>query len=277
MIVYNEILIDELKDQLCAVNPEVRGWLDENCPKLVSPGDIYLTFSMVPRFVARSSFPVEKVGSFYTILRELGHNSDNWTCDQIGRLIVLLSAGRFEGESFAAVIRQLLDTADIYEQVSIYKSLMFLPFRDLLVARVVDGVRTNVNDVFEAIALENAYPATYFDELSWNQLVLKALFTSKPIRKIISIDKRNNPRLARMALGLACERRAAGRVVNPDLWRLMDGYLDEKNTEDIKQLLSGTDMEKKAAILLCSSSVEPTIARLVAADVVVNYTWDDIN
>jgi len=277
MIVSDEILIGELKDQLCAINPEIRSWLNENCARLVSPGEIYLTFSMVPRFVPRNSFQAGETGRFHILLRELGHNPDNWTCDQVGRLIVLLSAGRFEGESFAAIIRQLLDTADIYEQVSIYKSLMFLPFKDLLVERVVDGVRTNINDVFEAIALENAYPGTYFEELAWNQLVLKALFTSKPIRKIIGIDKRNNPRLARMALGLAHERRAAGRMVNPDLWRLMRGYLDEKNIEEIKRLLSGTDMEKKAAILLCREAVEPAIAGLIATDTVVDFTWDDIN
>lgn len=277
MMVSDKMLLTELKEQLSAVSSEARSWIDENCTNIGSPGEIYLTFSMVPRFVPRNSFPAAETARFFSLLQEFGHNPDNWTCDQVGRLIVLLSAGSFEKETFVAIIRQLLDTADVYEQVSIYKSLMFLPFKDLLTQRVVDGVRTNINDVFEAIALENAYPGTYFDELAWNQLVLKSLFTAKPIRKIIGIDRRNNPRLAKMALGLAHERWAAGRMVNPDLWRLMDGYLNEKNTDEIKRLLSGTDMEKKAAILLCRNSNEPAIARLVDAGITVDYTWDDIH
>lgn len=276
MVSFDKSFLGELKILLRELSPDSLRWLEERCEKAVAPGEIYLAFSMVPRFVPREPVMPDTRNGFFIYLKELGHSVDHWTGDQIGRLMLLLSASRLEPEAYAKVISQLLDTGDIYEQVTIYKCLMFLPSRALLVNRVVDGVRTNINDVFEAIALGNAYPSIYFDELAWNQMVLKALFTSKPIRKIIGIDDRKNPRLAKMALGLAHERWAAGRMVNPDLWRLVGPYLDESHTEDLKCLLSGSEMERKAAALLCRESSNPLIAGMLPVDEVVDYTWEDI-
>jgi hypothetical protein len=74
--------------------------------------------------------------------------------------------------------------------------------------------------VFEAIACENPYPAAHFPELNFNQMVLKALFTGVALERVIGLDGRVTPELARMANDYASERRAAGRSVPADIWRV---------------------------------------------------------
>jgi hypothetical protein len=74
-----------------------------------------------------------------------------------------------------------------------------------------------VQTVFEAIACDNPFPASYFPELAFNQLVMKAFFTEAPVRSIWGLKERLNPELRRMALDYAAERKAAGRAVPEDL------------------------------------------------------------
>ena len=55
----------------------------------------------------------------------------------------------------------------------------------------------------EAIACENPYPARYFPELNFNQMVLKALFTGVALARIIGCDGRVTSELSRMAADYA--------------------------------------------------------------------------
>jgi hypothetical protein len=69
--------------------------------------------------------------------------------------------------------------------------------------------------------LHNPYPADYFDEAAWNQLILKAFFTDKDVTQIMGLDERKNARLAQTLADYAAERRAAGRSLPPNIERLM--------------------------------------------------------
>jgi hypothetical protein len=77
-----------------------------------------------------------------------------------------------------------------------------------------------VDPVFEAIACENPYPAAYFPELNFNQMVLKAAFIGIALERILGLDARVTPELSRMGSDYASERRAAGHPVPADLSRL---------------------------------------------------------
>jgi hypothetical protein len=60
------------------------------------------------------------------------------------------------------------------------------------------------------------YPARYFPDDAFNQMVLKALFVGAPLAQIYGLAERTTSELIRMAEAYASERRAAGRPVPED-------------------------------------------------------------
>ncbi len=84
------------------------------------------------------------------------------------------------------------------ELTALYGALPFLAFPEAWKLRTAEGVRSNIGSVLEAIMVRNPYPAQYLDEPAWNQLVMKAFFTDKPVHLISGLDERANPELARI-------------------------------------------------------------------------------
>jgi hypothetical protein len=143
---------------------------------------------------------------------------DNWTLEDAGRLLCLLERhAATGGEAFIADASACYEQGDAREQASWLRGAAMLPDPARFLPVVVDACRTNILTVFEAVACENPYPARHFPELNFNQLVLKALFNGVALTRIVGLDVRANPNLARMANDYADERRAAGRSVPADL------------------------------------------------------------
>ena len=109
------------------------------------------------------------------------------------------------------------ERGDSREQQSWLKSTAILPLPDRFLRTVIDACRTNILPLFEAVACENPYPARYFPERNFNQLVLKALFNGVALSRIVGLPSRLNAELTRMAGDYADERRAAGRAVPADI------------------------------------------------------------
>jgi hypothetical protein len=120
-------------------------------------------------------------------------------------------------EEQARSVARVFDTGDNFERAAVLRSLNLLSGPERLVDVAVNACRTHVQDVFEALACENPYPASFFSESQINQLVLKCFFTDVPLRRVVGLKDRLNSELARMALGYASERTAAGRSVPVDL------------------------------------------------------------
>jgi hypothetical protein len=108
--------------------------------------------------------------------------------------------------------------ADEGELCALYRSLALWPEPKRFAARAAEGCRTNMRSVFEAVACDTPFPAKCFDELAFNQCVIKAIFVGAPLWRVWGLDGRLNAELARMALDLADERRSAGRPVQHELW-----------------------------------------------------------
>ena len=106
--------------------------------------------------------------------------------------------------------------------VAIYQSLPLLHRPESYSALAINGLRSSMTAVFEAIALRNPYPAQYFDEPAWNQMVLKALFENSQVSLIEGLNRRANPGLSQMLMDYADERKAAHRPVDLALWQLVD-------------------------------------------------------
>lgn len=240
---------DNIKDQA------VSTWFSDKLETTKTASAFFLAFGMVNRKVERCQVKIST--SLLDSLKEkdAAFDIDNWTLDQFCRLALLIN---LQPEDNKEKIETLLASADMREQVIIYKSLPFLPNPKDFVLNAVDGIRTNMIDVFDAIALNNAYPAKYFDESAWNQMVLKAIFMERPIFKIYDLESRKNQNLATILHDFVHERWAAGRSVTPELWRMTSGFLNTQILDDLQKVVeTDTPTAKSAAIKVLEESNHP--------------------
>lgn len=187
------------------------------------------------RFIGKENLQLEE-----TDLQELANQNicwfpQYWTIDRAVRIWLLLSLN-LDNQQYLAVIKQLLNTADVRELTALYQALPFLPNPERYYQIATEGVRSNMTDVFNAIALYNFYPAAYFDELAWNQMILKALFVGSPLSKIQGLEQRANLTLATMLIDYARERVSAKRSVSPELWQIVGRFADTAILADWEKL-----------------------------------------
>ena len=137
------------------------------------------------------------------------------TLEDVGRLLLLTARSQSPADDAAAI--ECFEQGDTREQQSWMRTVAWLPQPERFLPIVIDTCRTNILPLFEAVACENLYPATYFPERNLNQVVLKALFNRIALTRIVGLDRRRNAELSRMAADYAAERRAAGRSVPEDI------------------------------------------------------------
>lgn len=224
----------------------VRQWYAQKVQNIQSGSGFHLAFGMVPRKVGKTQIPI--TGDIIELLSDINPDADQvaWTLDEWCRMVLLLHLpheGRFE------TIQSLISAADSREARVIYKSIQYLEKPEEFELSIVDGIRTNMIDVFDSIALHNIFPSRYFKESAWNQMVLKGIFMERPIYHILDLDRRRNADLARIAVDFAHERWSAGRKVTPELWRLVVPFVDDVILEDLKKVVSeGDELEKESGI-----------------------------
>jgi hypothetical protein len=176
-------------------------------------------------------------------------------CDRLARVWLLMMLPAEPKEKYISTIENLFLSAEMSELVALYSSLPVLAYPESWRKRCAEGIRSNIGQVLEAVICNNPYPSEYLDEIAWNQLVLKAIFTDKPILEIIGILDRANKTLAESLSDYAHERWAAHREVNPLLWMCVGPFVDNRIFSDIQRLFaSGTELEKQAAALVCSET-----------------------
>jgi hypothetical protein len=141
-----------------------------------------------------------------------------WPLSAVARATLLSALCRkLEPDAQLRLVAGQFKTGDNAERAALLKSLPLLPAPQRFVEIAIDACRSSVQSIFEAIACENPYPARFFPELSFNQLVLKAFFSEIAVQRIVGLHERRSAELVRMAHAYASERRAAGRSVPPDL------------------------------------------------------------
>lgn len=249
-------LIDVLKTTLDQnLTDDGRVWLHDKALQIAQQPNttaFYGAFTAAPRYVKK--IPVKfDAGSEHIITLIIPQFSfHSYTTDRLARVWLLLNFPPQERQTYVKTISGLFKAAEMNEQVALYGALPLLAYPEEWIAQCADGIRSNIGSVLEAIMCNNPYPAAYLPQPAWNQLILKAFFTEKPVEQIIGLDERANRELAYILSDYAHERWAAGRTVNPQLWRLVAPFLDERLFPDVQKMISnGTHIEKKAAILAC--------------------------
>jgi len=184
-----------------------------------------------------------------TALRR-GLDPTEWSVDQAARIAFVVASQSGDDAAFAAWFDGFCATAGLNELIALCRGLPVYPAGELLEPRAREAVRSGMKPVFEAVAHRNPYPADYFGEDAWNQMVVKAFFIGSPLWPIQELDRRGNPRLARMLVDLATERWAAERPVSGEVWRCVAPHADEEGIAALLRAFeSGGERERLAVAL----------------------------
>ena len=262
------------------VDIETINWLDQKRQQISKNGTTFVfftAFSAVPRYIEKQEIQ--------PTLKELESASNicenwfpaHWTIDQAARTLLVLSLPSDDVDKYLQTLDQVFAAGDVRELVALYQALPLLPVAEKMDNRAAEGIRSNMTAVFNAVALNNPYPAKHLDNLAWNQMVLKALFVGSPLHLIQGLDKRANPELARMLVDYAHERWAAGRNVSPELWRCVGKFANYEILADLERVLTEshikTDsngkgqqklLERSAAALACADCSLPEAKDILA-------------
>lgn len=246
------IITDIISDN---VTSDVNTWLHEKAALIseeTNTSQLNIAFALVPRKTGRQLIKLSQKDQ--ERLKEIHPDFliNDWTVDRLCRVWLLLQINSSDKEAYFAKIENLLKSAEMNELVALYSALIGFHYAEDWQKQCADGIRSNIGFVLEAIMYNNPYPYKYLNDQAWNQLVMKAFFTDKDVKRIIGLDERANKELAVILTDYANERWAAHRTVNPQLWRLVTKYIDDANFSNIKKAFNSVDInEKKAAALAC--------------------------
>ena len=217
--------------------------------------NIFINFSLASRFFSKEKITLDEDTLNKADDLRKGFSPIGWSPLQIARTIILLHIPYEDAEKQLKILNQLFESADVAELVTLYAAVPLLPNPENHSKRASEGIRTNMTVVLDAVVLNNPFPAEYMEEISWNQLVLKTIFTERPVFMISGADARANKRLALTLSDYAHERWAAGRKVTPELWRFTGKFAEKNLLSDYKKLFEeGSELEKAAALLACKDS-----------------------
>ena len=253
---------------LKSVSEKAFAWLEQKQAQIASGAAervFFTAFSAVPRYLGKEDLQLtfQDLEAAQDVIP--GWYPDHWSVDQAGRTLLLLALPYNDAEGYVRSLDKFFSTADMGELIVLYQSLPLLPHPELHRHRAAEGIRSNMSNVFQAIALRNPYPADYLDNAAWNQMVLKAVFVGSPLHLIWGFDRRANPELARMLADYAHERWAAKRSVSPELWRLVGKFADAAMLADLEQAIAHPDpTQQAAAALACADCSLPQAQAILA-------------
>lgn len=202
-------LVDELLRAVTQVNEKAGAWLV-----------LQLTQNTATSVATAFSWAARKVGPQPSRLEITGLVTPQcgWDAATVARIALLLHfVHTHAADEQNKLVTDLFYRGDTEERRAVLLCLPLVPNPDTYLLVATDSVRSHVQPVFEAIACENPYPARYFDEPAFNQMVMKAYFNGVSVARILGLQDRRNAELSRMATDFAAERNAAGRPVPPDL------------------------------------------------------------
>lgn len=241
------------------VSADTWNWMEER--KTAAPGSsVFNTvFAAMPRKTGKVIVQLSEEDKHLVSALRPRFTINDWSIDRLGRVWLLIQADTSDEEKYFQSIDRLFLSAEMNELVALYSTLPLLAYPERWRKRCADGIRSNIGDVLQAIICNNPYPSEQLDEKAWNQLVLKAFFTEKPIHEIVGFDERSNQELANTLSDYAHERWAAGRTVHPLLWRGVGKFITDSIFPDIQRIAdSENEVDREAAGLACyDSNYEP--------------------
>jgi len=184
-----------------------------------SQSPLLVAYATAPQHVGRDALFLSPADLDALRSAAPGIDFERWTRDDAARALLLIArrASGITGDAFVSEALACFEQGDAREQQSWLRAIALWPEGKAFLPTAIDACRTNIIPVFEALACENPYPAAHFPERNFNQMVLKAMFNTIALARIVGLPGRLNAELSRMARDYAAERTAAGRTVPADL------------------------------------------------------------
>lgn len=217
-----------------------------------APSDrtLAVAIGLAPRRLGKSDLSLTAADKAQATTLRPGLDPGDWSVDQLARIAFMVASHTGDDDAFAARLDNFCTTAELNELIALCRGLPVYPGAARLEARAREAVRSGMKPVFEAVAHRNPYPSEVFTEDAWNQMVVKALFIGSSLWPIQGLDRRNNPHLARMLVGFAQERWAAGRLVSGELWRGVAPHADSEGIAALTHAFdTGSDKDRLAVAL----------------------------
>ncbi|MFT5285554.1 MAG: hypothetical protein ACI8TQ_001719 [Planctomycetota bacterium] len=205
-------------------------------------------FSMASRYARAIAvdFTAEELNAASRLVG--GWCPEGWNLRMLLRGSLVLSLPNLNDDEGAAMIEEAFRYADEGEACALYASLCLLPEPGRFVVRSAEGCRTNMVSVFEANVCGTPFPAAEFDDVAWNQCVIKCIFIGSPLWRVANLDNRLSSEIARIALDLVDERRSAGRAIQPDLWLCLGEHGGDRGLDAmLVELEDGAPIGRAAA------------------------------
>lgn len=177
---------------------------------------------------------------------------NKWNWPSLARLyIIFLVANQKSKQDYITLLESLFNAADVQESILLIESLAFIPFSEAFVVKAQEAARSNIPPLFSAVAHHSDYAFKHFNDLAWNQLVLKAAFLELPVFNIHGLKARNNKQLVKMLRDFITERKIAARSVAWDLWLCIAWLVnDAESFQYLQDEFYAGDIKTQAAIAL---------------------------
>lgn len=226
--------------------------------KFKSIKDLFMTYSLLAsKFDA--SVPISSTLKNENVTKSFVENRGNLL--EAARIYLLVKVLEIDAPYYGAKVANIIEVADTSELRTFLKYLILLPNAKTFKWTAVEALRTNIAIIFDAITLNNPYPAKYFNQQQWNQMYLKAAFMERDLSMIRSIEERANKDLARIISDYAHERWAASRMIDPMFWRPVAKFIDDTLIYDMERLLESRDIYENRAGALCCFYADNTNAK----------------
>lgn len=241
-------------------------WLRDSLTQLkkASPGEFD---ELLPRLLARAR---RKVGAQrcslesengciaieLPVLERVEIDIRDWELADAARIALILQTQLLlPVDDQCLIIEQCYQMGDERERGAIMRGLILFPQHEKLKPLALMAARTNSLLLFSTIAHFNLYPATYYSDYEFNQLVLKSLFNGIGVSRIAGLERRANRELSIMCEDYIDERRDAGRTIPADIWLALMPYASERAKEMVFAALESEDPAQRHYAYLALAAV----------------------
>lgn len=255
--IYKVLTLNAGKEAIDWLNHRITVLEDSKAAK-----DLFMTYSLLATRFDKTKSIDYGAGAGQTVSYFETHSADLL---QISRIYLLSKVLELNPGFYIPEVAKIIEVSDTTELETFLRYLILLPECESFRNAAVEALRTNISVIFDAITLNNRYPALYFNDQQWNQMYLKAAFMERDLSMIRSVDERANADLTRIISDYAHERWAASRKIDPMFWRPVAKFMDNTLRLDMERLLASADpIENRAGALCCYHSNDTEALALLA-------------